>query len=233
MSSVNEILAKLRLESQNVNNLSLSQLHNVLSMLSVKDISILCEVSGKFNTFCEEESFWKPKALNDYGIEKKYGNTWKQTVINMDKVNMINLSDKWIDGKTYKEILNNTIQSIADTVLDSQKRYLLPYGDNDEDATFLQEEVHDEKSIQDFAIMVFDRNYTDVELNTIFRIKSREINVIYAAVLTYKGGNGYLPGDSNVGLSSLSYEFLREMIDPILYVMQFSSFPDDRLRAVS
>nr|QBK93992.1 MAG: F-box family protein [Pithovirus LCPAC406] len=117
---MNEILAKLRLERQDLNRISSSQLRSVFSDLTVKEISILCGVSKKFNTICKEESFWRTKVLDNYGIEKKYGDTWRQTAINMDKVNMINLGDKWIDGRTYREILGDTVQNGAFTILDLQ-----------------------------------------------------------------------------------------------------------------
>nr|QBK93163.1 MAG: F-box-like family protein [Pithovirus LCPAC403] len=237
MSSVDEILSKLRLKFQDLNNLSSSQLRDIFLNLTVKEILRLCMVNRKFNTICGDDSFWRIKVLNDYGIEKKYGDTWKQTAIVMDKVNMINLGTKWIDGRTYIEILNDALQNGASSVLDLQKSYLVDYVDNQHNVDHILLELHDEKSIQDFAYDEFGEQFTDDDLGDIVYIKSREMMVIYATILTYKGQSSYLPGDTiegdlTTGTSLQSYEFLREMIDPIIYVMQFSSFSVDRLNLV-
>ncbi len=264
-ANVSEILAKLRLERQDLNRLSQSQLQQVFLDLTVKEISVLCRVSSKFNSLCKNDSFWRIKVLNDYGIEKMYGSTWRQTAITMDKVNMINLRGRWIDGRTYREILDDIMQGGVNSILNLQQLQLVPYvvanppilqydtydeksmrdfADHqylndyvENDASHFQREMHDEETIQDFASTTFDRPYTKDELDTIFLIKSKEIDVIYASVLTYKGSNRYLPGDTiphnlTTGIGLPSYEFLREMIDPMLYVMQFSSFSEDRVRRI-
>nr|QBK92600.1 MAG: F-box-like protein [Pithovirus LCPAC401] len=238
MSSVNEILARLNFSNRDLNNISLSQLRTIFQDLTVKEIATLCAVSRRFNTLCKDESFWRNKVSDDYGIHKKYGSTWRQTAINMDKVNMINLGSKWISGRTYREILDDALQNGADSVFEAQIQYLFPYGDEVDYAVHLQFDVNDEKSIQDFANEVLGKDYTEDELNDILLIKSSEIDVIYATVLTYKGEqNLYLPGntitDTTTGNALLSYDFLRKMIDPIIYVMQFSSFSAERLAKVS
>ncbi len=150
----------------------------------------------------------------------------------MDEINMINLNNKWIDGRTYKEILNDALQNGADVLTGLPVDYLIPLvGDNEEDAEYVRFELHDEKALQDFADAFFERPFTDNEIDDILLANSREIHVIYTAVLIYQGVRGRLPGDVDgmVAQVTQSYEFLREMIDPILYVMQFSSFPYDRL----
>ncbi len=122
--------------------------------------------------------------LNDYGIEKKYGATWRQTAITMDKHNMINLNDKWIDGRTYKQILDETLHQEcgSEFILDLQQQYLLPYTDDSEDNNihYLQYEYeNEEKSLQELANVMFDRDYTKNELDNIFYIKNREITTIH------------------------------------------------------
>ena len=269
MSSVNEILTRLNLSRRDLSNVSLSQLETVFKNLTVKEISTLCAVNRRFNTLCKNESFWKRKVSDDYGIKKKYGDTWRKTAITMDKVDMINLSAKLIDGITYMEILNDTVQNGAITVLDLQFLHLIPYLIHDaadlqfdvhdeksmqdladevlsrdyvnDDVTDLQVGMHDENTIQDFANANLDKPYTSDELNAIFLIKSRAIDVIYATVVIYKGGGIYLPGDTlddsitagiTTGMDLQPYQFLRDMIDPIIYVMQFSTFSHDRLRLI-
>ncbi len=246
MSSVDEILEKLHFRIQDLNVLPLSQLQDIFLNLDVKEILKLCEVNQKFNSVCDE-NFWRIKVLNNYGIEKKYGDTWKETAIVMNKVNMINLGTKWSDGRTYGKILDDILRDgdIADTVLDLQYQYILRLMDNEDNennktyAKFIQISLNDEKALQDFADNCSERPYTASEVDAILLANSREMKVIYAAVLTYRGETPckYLPGgtirnDVTTGFSLQSYEFLRKMIDPMIYVMQFSSFSSDRLDLV-
>ena len=232
VASVNEILAKLRLERRDLNNLSTSQLETIFLDLTVKEISLLCRINRKFNTVCKDESFWRIKVLNDYGVGKKYGDTiasqssaagatWRQTAITMDKNNMINLNDVWINGRTYKQILDEALQQEyrLDFFEDLQEKYLLPYADNsEEDVLRLLDRYsdYDDGKLQRFANDVLGRDYTEDELNDIFYIKNREIKVIYSAVSSYEtnetAGAGYL--------------------DPIFHVMYNSSTPEHRLHPI-
>ena len=244
MASVSDILTKVRLNLRDLNNVSLTQLETIFSILTVKEISTLCAVNIRFNTVCQDESFWRNKVLSDYGIKKRYGDTWRQTAITMDRVNMINMNGVWIDGRTYMEIFDDTLQKWADSVLDFQIPYLLPLANESKDDI---DDLHlrienDDTQLQDFANRVLGRDYTERELNEIYYIKSREINVIYKAVLTYQDDGQYLPGGTlddsitaigTTGTALPSYDFLRGMMDPMLYVMQFSSFSADKLALVS
>nr|QBK92603.1 MAG: F-box-like protein [Pithovirus LCPAC401] len=237
MASVSEILSKLNLNKRDLSNISTSQLETIFKDLTVKEISKLCTINKRFNTLCKDESFWRNKVSDDYGIKKKYGDTWKETAITMNKVDMIDLGDKWIDGRTYMEILNDSLQDGASSIHEAQIRHLVDYVDNQNNADYILLELHDEKSIQDFAFDEFGEQFTDDDLDDIVYIKNRKMDVIYATILTYKGTGLYLPGDTiddtTTGDALLSYEFLRKMIDPIIYVMQFSSFSPERLAKVS
>nr|QBK92480.1 MAG: hypothetical protein LCPAC401_01180 [Pithovirus LCPAC401] len=55
---------------------------------------------------CGRESLWQTKVWNDFGIEKKYWDTWRKTAENLFKMKMINLNKKWVNDMTYKEIIN-------------------------------------------------------------------------------------------------------------------------------
>ena len=232
MSSVDAILEELHLRRRDLNNLSTSQLETIFTNLTSKEIALLCRVSSKFDKLCKDESYWKNRVLNRHGIEKKYGDTWRETARKMDEIKMINLNIEWIDGRTYKEILDDALQNGADVLQELPIYYLLSLTDNnDDDASYIRLELHDEKALQDFADTFLDRPYEQNEIDDILLINSREINVIYTAVRIYKGVRGRLPGDAanNVAQVTQSYEFLREMIDPMIYVMQFSSFPNNML----
>ena len=188
-------------------------------------------IINQLNGELKDDSSWRIKVLNDYGIKKKYGDTWKQTAIVMGKFNRINLGRKWIYGRIYREILDDALQNGADVLEGLPLEYLLLYADNEKHAENMRYNLHDEKQIQDYANTHLDKPYTDNKIDDILLTYSREISVIYSAVLSYKGQDGYLPGDTNEMLQPAfkSYEVLREMIDPMLYVMQFSSFPHNQL----
>nr|QBK93245.1 MAG: F-box-like family protein [Pithovirus LCPAC403] len=195
MTTVSEILARLNLSRRNLDNLSTSQLETVFSDLKAREISLLCVVSRKFNELCKDESFWRNRVLNNHGIDKKYGSTWRETAKNMDEINMINLNGVWIDGRTYREILDDTLQNGINVLRGLPTKYLLPRVNNDElDADSMREEHHDEKALQVFANSHLDRLYTNGEIDDILLINSREIDVIYSAVRAYEGEFGYLPG---------------------------------------
>nr|QBK93817.1 MAG: F-box-like family protein [Pithovirus LCPAC406] len=224
MSSLNEIFVKLRLTRQDLNNLSTSQLRNIFLDLTVKEISLLCIVSKKFNAICEDESFWREKVLDNYGVENKYGSTWRITAKSMDEKNMINLNNRWIDGRTYKQILNEALQMeyIPEFFVDLQEKYLLPYVDNSEgylwdlmydenidyDYFNLDIEADTEDRLQKIANKVLGRDYTEEELNDIFFIKSREMKVIYQTGVAYE---------------------IDHSIDPIILVMKYSYMSEDTL----
>ena len=212
-SSVNEILAKLRLERQDLNRLSSSQLRTIFIDLTVKEISLFCRINKRFNTICEDESFWRIKVLNDYGIEERYAVTWKQTAITMSIHNMINLNDKWINGRTYKEILNEALQQEygPEFILDLQKLYLLPYANNSANGVWDLERCSDDEHCQEVANVMFGRDYTENELNNIFYIKNRQMTILHNAIIE----------------SEVHERFL------ISQLMYFSSLPDHRLNIIS
>nr|QBK92840.1 MAG: F-box-like family protein [Pithovirus LCPAC401] len=73
MTSVTDILEQLELKAQDLNYLTPALIQKIFSVLTVKEISLICNINRKFNTICKRESLWKDKVLSDYGIEKKYG----------------------------------------------------------------------------------------------------------------------------------------------------------------
>ncbi len=239
MSSVDNPSAKLKLKHQNLNNLPSSQVWNIFSGLTVGEISLLCNTFKKFNVICKNESFWRNKIFNDYGIEKKYGTTWRETAQRMFQINMINLNKRWIDGRTYKELLDIAIS--MDDIADALG--LIRTIEIDEFLTDLPSDtsweftyIHEEKEIQDCAEENLNRQLTREELDKLEYVNSREMLVIYAAAGIYESGEYLLPGDEfhyeqfDFNNIPVQKEFILRLLDPILYVMQFSSFPISELR---
>ncbi len=242
MSSVIEILKRLRIKSQNLNNLSQSQIQSIFEDLTVKEISSLCTVSKKFNTACKSQSLWKRKVLNNYGVKEKFGDTWRETAKNMSKVNMINLNDKWINGQTYRQILNDASEmkgderweymrklyvDAIDEVIGEELRIQM-YDEDDYAYTSYDDTLHE--------IFEVEMGFSERQLEKLAMIHSREINIIHAAIASATRWDKTLPGISPNDPKGHFDEELNDLsimkifpvfyiIDPIFYVMQFSAYP--------
>ena len=230
-ASVDEILSRLNLSKRDLNNLSTSHLETIFTDLTSREIALLCRTSRKFERLCKDGSYLKNRVFNRHGIEKKYGDIWRETARKMDEINMINLNIKWVDGRTYREILDDALQNGANTLEGLSLQYLTPYV-NDGDEEKVRYDFWDEEALQGYANTYLDKTYTNDEIDYILlNIYAREIDVIYNAVEAYQGKNGFLPGvfEGYNTNAYQSYKFLHEMIDPMLYVMQYSSFPRDQL----
>ena len=83
----------------------------IFHYISVKQTFIICRLNVFANLVCQKESLWKDKIPFEYGIKKKYGKTWKETAKLLCKSNMINLEKKWVNGKTYGELLEEAVKS--------------------------------------------------------------------------------------------------------------------------
>nr|QBK93594.1 MAG: F-box-like protein [Pithovirus LCPAC404] len=83
--------------------------------ISVKEMMKLCRVNRQFNIVCQKDSMWRRKVKNDYGVKTKYGKTWKDTAQFLFEYNMINLNQKWVNEKTYKELFDESLKSESDT----------------------------------------------------------------------------------------------------------------------
>ena len=74
--SIEELLEVF--EVPNLSNLGSDVIVKYFDNISVKEIMKLCRVNKQFNIVCQRESMWKRKVKNDYGVETKYGRTWKE-----------------------------------------------------------------------------------------------------------------------------------------------------------
>nr|QBK93685.1 MAG: F-box family protein [Pithovirus LCPAC404] len=245
MSSEREILTKLNLKSRDFNDLPLSRLRDILTELYTQEISLLCGTNKRINTICEDESFWKNVVFQQYGLDKKYGETWRKTAMNMDKANMINLGKKWYDGRTYREIMDEQYKKKhidVNEFYSLRVRFLRPIVDWNEDVVETIATLDlGEYDLQDLAEEELDRQFTDEVIDEILHIMDREIDVIEAAVSSQRfiGNNDHLPGyeipkdaikmDKNGRRADY---YIRELIDPVLYLMQYSLFESDILRGV-
>ncbi len=77
-NSVDKILEKIHQQSSNLRNATPQIVQRIFSNLSVGKISQLCQTSHSFNFVCKEESLWKNKLRNDYGVEINSKRTWRE-----------------------------------------------------------------------------------------------------------------------------------------------------------
>nr|QBK92447.1 MAG: uncharacterized protein LCPAC401_00850 [Pithovirus LCPAC401] len=117
---IEDILRERHMKMADFENSSDSTVREILLFISPAEISKLCRTSRKINRICTNESFWKVKVEQSYGTEKRYGDTWRKTAELFHKVNMINLNNKWIDGRTYAEIIKDTQKQ---TIIHGQETY--------------------------------------------------------------------------------------------------------------
>ncbi len=115
---------------------------------------------------------------------------------------------------------------------DEMKNYMIDYTNDDVADRLLTLNDEDDEDIQDVALDYLGKRFTDIELDKILTIKSREILVLYSAFEAYESSYPFVPGTHDDGefytytSSELS---VLDLIDPIIYVMQFSQFPDHGL----
>nr|QBK93358.1 MAG: hypothetical protein LCPAC404_00620 [Pithovirus LCPAC404] len=97
----------------------------MLSYLSTKEILKSCVVNREFNANCGKEHLWKNKVISEYGVLCSLSDkTWKETAIEFALYGMINLNTKWINGMSYKELLDKAICDGTRYLHELQEHYL-------------------------------------------------------------------------------------------------------------
>nr|QBK93186.1 MAG: uncharacterized protein LCPAC403_03200 [Pithovirus LCPAC403] len=108
----------------NLSNLGSDVIVKYFDDISVKEVMKLCRVNRQFNIACQNDSMWRRKVKNDYGIKTKYGKTWKETAQFLFGYNMINLNQTWVNGKTYRELFDESLESKDNNYFkDLRKKY--------------------------------------------------------------------------------------------------------------
>ena len=87
--------------------------------LSVKEVIKLCKINSQLSSVCKFDSMWERKVKNDYGIDKKYGKTWKETAIFLFDTNMINLNAIWDGHESYRKLFKRGLDDPSPDLLQS------------------------------------------------------------------------------------------------------------------
>ncbi len=220
MTSVNDILEQLELKTEDLNNLTPDLIQKIFSVLTVKEISLLCGTSKKFDTICKIESLWRNKVLYTYGVRKKYGKTWRETIKIMSQVNMIDLGKEWINGETYDEILNKSLErdDILEYIDEIRLNALIElFGEeNKSKINFTLHELTFESEDQ-LQLYVEDEEYPALDI-----IFNQEMKIIHLSLFTLLRNELSLftkQDDLFIGRFSVAH-----LIDPIIYIMHYSTF---------
>ena len=113
-------------------------------------------MNKKFNCITLRESMWRNIIRMNYGIDKIYGTSWKDTAKNLFLCNMINLNKIWIDNITYGELFYQGLENWAETSKILWKYNMLNRGD----------EMYDKlKSTPRYEILkyVFPKSITNIK----------------------------------------------------------------------
>nr|QBK93875.1 MAG: uncharacterized protein LCPAC406_01890 [Pithovirus LCPAC406] len=227
--TVDEILRDIRLNKKDIT--SPDVINEIYLDLNIKDILKICRLNRAFNNACKNEEMWKTKIWDEYGVRKKYGETWRETAQNLSSSNMINMNDKWYDGRTYTQLLYKALDVEDETssgwdYLDRLKDDAVERNTRYRGNVF---RIVDENTIKD----EYD-HLSQNALDIYKQIATREYFIIFATLRAYMQNYPVLPTQSVIEdyklgeKRSLNIKLLT-LIDPILYVIQFSSFDNEDL----
>lgn len=221
------LLSRLELKKNNLDALGPDIIEKITMKLNVKEVLELCSVSRSFKSLCWKESFWRLKIKSDFGINKRYENTWKDTAKQLFENNVINLDKKWVNGQTYRTLMNGAFDGNDDS---KRQFYSIvtdaTVGMSDETSElfhiFLGELPTYEYDDVILKNMLEDDELTEGEIKDFERILTRELAVIGGVVALYGDSYPGLPY-ANSGDKYASYA-VRRWFDWDIYVIFFSSF---------
>nr|QBK93133.1 MAG: F-box-like family protein [Pithovirus LCPAC403] len=189
MNTVDEILQRVQLKRQDLNEITPSLVQDIFTNLSVGEISRLCLLSRKFNDVCEKEALWEIKVWIDYGIEKRYSQegiqddsvSWRKTAKMLYRVGMIDFGKRWVNGMTYKEIANKEIKVdgyiyIIMEMADRRVEELV--GEEIKEGDEMKTMYYNENYLQCWSQSVLNRKFTNHELGELKKIFTEEIAVL-------------------------------------------------------
>ena len=236
--TIEHILGQRRMNITDFKNSDDDTIREILSLISPPEISRLCATSRKFNRICKDQSFWRVKVKRDYGIQKKYGSTWKETAINMHKVNMINLNNRWINGRTYSEIVEEVSDSKDSMgILFQMERQYFPDSINTQGG-FVGAIFMLDGNIYNPIFDRMDRDLTNREIETLEKIYTSEFAIIFRSFYHIVGLYSNLPNHLQQNYvyqnstGSKIFDIVLSVIDLTPYIMFFSSLTTDELNDI-
>ena len=203
MNTVAEILQRIQLKKQDLNEVTPSLVQKIFTNLSIGEISKLCPLSRKFNDICKKEALWEIKVWTDYGIKKRYSQrgiqddsvSWKETAKMLCKIDMIDFGKRWVNGMTYKEIADKEIRVdgyiyVIAEMIDKRVEELV--GEEAKEGDEIETIYYNEEYLQNWSQSVLNRRLTYYELGELKKILTKEIAVLDNFNLeSLASGSGY------------------------------------------
>ncbi len=184
-------------------------IEKILLYFPIKEIPSYFKVSSHFNINVN----WKTLVRRDFGVTRRYCDTWKDTAILLVQCNMINLNKKWIDGRTYRELYFDSILT-STFFIDIQKEHSIKDFFVKESITNLDEFMTYTENLNDplFTYGFYHEAIRDdgKYIKKHLRFMTREYNVIHHAQRQYMHSLNRTP--------------------PIAYILCYSVIPYNRLR---
>ena len=221
------LLNRLELKENDLDTLGPDIIEKIIMELNVKEVLEICSVSRSFRSLCWKESFWRLKVKSDFGISKQYGNNWKDTAEKLFEDNMINLDKKWVNGKTYKNLINEAF----DGNYDSKSQFYSIVTDatvgmsNETSELFhiflgeLPTYEFDDVILKN--MLEVEDELTEDEIMEFERILTRELAVIGGVVALYGDSYPGLPGVNNGNIYASNS--VDRWFDWDIYVIFFST----------
>nr|QBK92492.1 MAG: hypothetical protein LCPAC401_01300 [Pithovirus LCPAC401] len=236
INSILEDLSDIGIEEEDLGSLDPSSIEEIFLILNTKEIITLCSERRELRELCDEESLWQTKVWVEYGLDKKYWETWKETAVNLSEINMINLNGRWINGMTYKEIIEKVEERPGEAVktLVRMQGKFYPKGMRFRELGA----SYDEMLLQYAAESSMRRELNEEELKGLNKVLTREFAIISGAFVLYERnydrpsrgippllldakiiGSGNMPKEEWFSKSS---KIMRDMIDVRYYIMQLT-----------
>nr|QBK92763.1 MAG: uncharacterized protein LCPAC401_04010 [Pithovirus LCPAC401] len=235
--TVEDILRQRRMNITDLESSGDNTIREILLLINPVEISRLCATSRKFNRICTDVSFWRVKVKQDYGIEKKYGTTWKETAVSLFKVNMINLNNRWINGSTYVEMVKEIVKKKDSAGYMGRLQYEYYPEDISREVLFTGKIFIPNGDIQNDIINQMDRDLTNEEIETLKNVFTSEFAIIYRAFFEIERSysiplsrEAYFDDTTQFG-GHLAY-ILQPFIDVYPYIMLFSSLSSHELNNI-
>nr|QBK92699.1 MAG: hypothetical protein LCPAC401_03370 [Pithovirus LCPAC401] len=177
-------------------------------------------ISRRIITTNQNDSYWKNILKNNYGITKMYGSLWKETYYFFARTHTINLDKKWIDGRTYHEILN-------DGNIYHGPIYIFPDDVNDQKSAYkFVEEIYDLKYFQTkYGINVTD----EIAIKHHLRAITREFVIVNLAIIDMGRGIHNFNYMKTTKERKLLNRIKMAFVDPILLVASYSMYDNEHL----
>ncbi len=236
-----DVYGKLK-ESININSMNKvvsDILQNIFTYLTIGKISKLSSTNVRFNLVTNRELMWKDMISIRYGVDKTYGSSWKETAKNLFLCNMINLNKRWINGMTYKEILDLAVSKGIDGsiyVNVMRSKFLSKGGCFEHHDGKWKSFIYDEQMLQDYAYEAgsYESEFNRKELDYLERVITREITIVIVTVDTLQESR-LLPSETYFEYTNQNTPQLPKdvkfssLFDYVPYVIQFSSFTRTQL----